>query len=73
MERQEISQILASRESSSFLGLYVLAWRGTLSGKYHVSARYREITKQLFGDAKVPWWKHVWNNFFGPNAISSCG
>ena len=62
MDRQELSQILASRECP-LLGLDVLAWGGTLSGKYHVSTGYQEITRQLFGDAEVPWWKQVWCNF----------
>ena len=66
MDRQELSQILASRECPSLLGLDVLAWGGTLSSKYHVSAGYQEITRQLFGDAEVPWWKQVWNKVSWP-------
>lgn len=63
MDRQELSQILASRDCSSLLGTDVCAWGGTLSGKYHVSTGYKEITRQLFGDAEVHWRKQVWNKF----------
>ena len=63
MDCQVLSQNLASRECPSFLGPDVLAWGGTLSGKYHISVGYQEITRQLFGNAEVPWWKKVWNKF----------
>ena len=53
VDHQELSQILASRECP-FLCPDILAWGGTLSSKYHVSVGYQEITRQLFGDAKVP-------------------
>ena len=61
VDHQELSKILASRECPSLLGPDVLVWGGTLFGKYHVSVGYQEITRQLFGDVEVPWWKQVWN------------
>lgn len=63
VDHQELSHILASRVCCSLLGPDVLACGGTLSSKYSISIGYQEITRQLLGDAKVPWWKQVQNKF----------
>ena len=65
-DRLELSQILASRECSSLRECDVLAWGGASSGKYSVSSGYLVLTKQLFGEVEVSWWKKVWNSFSWP-------
>ena len=45
VDRQKISHILASRECFSLRGPNILAWGGTLSGKYHVFVGYQEKTR----------------------------
>ena len=62
----KLSQILASRECSSLNEPDVLAWEGSSSRKYFVSFGYITLTKQLFGEVEVSWWKKVWNSFFWP-------
>ena len=65
-DRFELSEILASRECSSLQDPDVLAWGGASSGKYSVSSGYLALTKQLFGEVEVSWWKKVWNSFSWP-------
>ena len=45
VDQKELSQILASRECFSLRGPNILAWGGTLSGKYHFFVGYQEKTR----------------------------
>ena len=65
-DRFELSQILASRECSSLQEPDVLAWGGASSGKYFVSSGYLALTKKIFGEVEVSWWKKFWNSFSWP-------
>lgn len=66
-DRHELVQLLASRVCNSLRGFDVLAWNGPdVFGKYSVSAGYKHLDKQLFGDIEVSWWKQVWHKLSWP-------